>query len=44
MVKVEWTTLIAQISKADKLKKAAMTGLRGVTRGKSVAVIPVISL
>jgi hypothetical protein len=38
-VKAEWTTLIAEIIKADKLQMAAATVLRGVTRGNPVPVV-----
>jgi hypothetical protein len=40
-VKVERTTPIAEIINADKLQKAAATGLRGVTGGNPVPVVPV---
>jgi hypothetical protein len=41
-VKAKQTTPIAEIIKADKLQKAATTGLRrGVTRGNPVLVVPV---
>jgi hypothetical protein len=44
MVKAEHTYLIAEIIQVGKLEKAAATGLRGVTRGKPVPVIPVMQV
>jgi hypothetical protein len=39
-VKAKRTTPIAEIIKADKLQKAAATGLRGAARGNPVPVVP----
>jgi hypothetical protein len=40
MVKAKRTTPIAEIIKADKLHKAAVTGLTRKTRGNPVPVVP----
>jgi hypothetical protein len=41
MVNAERTTLRAEIIKADRLQKAAVTGIRGMTGGNPVPVVPV---